>query len=87
MKAFPPKLVTVVHAGLALAGFLSLVIYAFVTEQPNKHYETLIMLGIAGMPGLWLLLSKNSAFNKGIAIAYSLLGMFGFLWLLTFIIT
>ncbi|MDX5421667.1 MAG: hypothetical protein LPK14_05385 [Hymenobacteraceae bacterium] len=88
MKGFPPKIVTISHVGLAVAGYLSLVIYAFVTEQPEKHYHTLVILCIAGLIGLWLLLSKKPKHTiKGVAIAYSLVGMFGFLWLLTFIIT
>ncbi|WP_299761250.1 hypothetical protein [uncultured Pontibacter sp.] len=88
MKGFPPKMVVFAHIGLAVAGYLSLIIYAFVTEQPEKHYHTLVMLAIAGLIGLWLLLSKKPVHTlKGAAIAYSLVGMFGFLWLLTFIIT
>lgn len=88
MKGFSPKMVTLAHVGLVVAGYLSLIIYGFVTEQPEKYYHTLVMLGIAGLIGLWLLLSKKPVHTlKGVAIAYSLVGMFGFLWLLTFIIT
>ncbi|MDX5482982.1 MAG: hypothetical protein LPK07_14990 [Hymenobacteraceae bacterium] len=88
MNISPPQKLTFAHTGLAIAGYLALVIYAFVTEQPEKHYHTLIILGIAGLIGLWLLLSKRPVHTlKGGAIAYSLIGMFGFLWLLTFIIT
>ncbi|ARS38148.1 hypothetical protein [Pontibacter actiniarum] len=86
MNMSPPPKLTYAHVGLAVAGYLALVIYAFVTEQPEKHYHTLIILGIAGLIGLWLLLTKKPV-HTGAAIAYSLVGMFGFLWLLTFIIT
>ncbi|MEX2336804.1 MAG: hypothetical protein WD555_06000 [Fulvivirga sp.] len=88
MKASPPKKVKVLHIALAVAGYIALVIYAFVTEQPEKHYDTLVMLSIAGLLGLWLLLSKKPVHVlKGMAIVYSLAGMFGLLWLLTFVIT
>lgn len=50
-------MLTLAHVALAVAGYLSLVLYAFVTEQPEKHYHTLIMLAIAGAVGLWLLVS------------------------------
>lgn len=82
-----PRLLVMVHAALAAAGFLSLVVYTLVTEKHHKHYETLVMLGLAGLLGLLVWIGKvPEAGKRGWLIAYSLLGMTGLWWLLTFLI-
>ena len=82
-----PTSLVLTHVTLAGLGFLALVIYAFTTEQPEKHYYTLAMLAIAGIVGLWLLFSGGSVYRlKALAITYSLLGMFALFWLLTFVV-
>lgn len=82
-----PGILITSHVSLAALGFISLLIYALTTEEPQKHYHTLTLLSIAGVSGFLLWFSSGSLFRKKLlAILYSMLGMFGFLWLLTFII-
>jgi TctA family transporter len=83
----PPQKPALLHTVLAFAGFIALVIFAFVTEKHHKHIETLIMLAIAGAIGIFVLVGNiTERGKKGWLIAYSLTGMFGLWWLLTFII-
>lgn len=83
----PPQKPALLHVILAFAGFIALVIFAFTTEKHHKHIETIIMLAIAGLIGILILAGNlNERAKKGWLIAYSLTGMFGLWWLLTFII-
>lgn len=81
-----PRMLVMLHAGLAVAGFLALLIYTFVTEKHEKHYNVLVMLALAGLIGLWVWMGKPGLSKAGWLIAYMLIGMFGLLWLLTFLI-
>jgi TctA family transporter len=83
----PPQKPALLHILLAFTGFIALVIFAFVTEKHHKHIETIVMLAIAGAIGIFMLAGKISdKAKKGLLILYSLTGMFGLWWLLTFII-
>lgn len=76
-----------IHRLLVAAGIISLVIFALVTEKHHKHVETIIFLVIAVIIGSAASSRKISNEGKrGILIIYFLTGMFGLLWLLTFII-
>ncbi|MGK7391517.1 MAG: hypothetical protein ACNS60_14275 [Candidatus Cyclobacteriaceae bacterium M2_1C_046] len=88
MDMQPPKKIILLHVALFALGFIALGIYGLVTEEGNKHIETLIMLAIAIVLGVWMWLGKFSAHKlKILSICYTLIAGFGMLWLLTFIIT
>lgn len=82
-----PRMTWLLHLGFVVLGVIALVIYAFVTDSGEKRIDVLVMLGIAAIPGLWLLLGKmGTGTRKGVALVYGLTGMFALCWLLTFVI-
>ncbi len=75
------------HIVLVAAGIVALIIYVLFTNNHEKHINVLVMLGIALIPGLFLLSGKSgTSRGKGFAVAYGLTGLFALLWLLTYLI-
>lgn len=75
------------HAVLVAAGIVALILYAMFTNDHEKHINVLVMLGIAVIPGLFLLRGKSVTHRgKGLAVTYGLTGLFALLWLLTYLI-
>ncbi|SDM55336.1 hypothetical protein SAMN05421823_115100 [Catalinimonas alkaloidigena] len=78
----PPRRLVGVHLGLAVLGFLALVVYAISTDQPHKHGDTLTLLSIAALLGGVVWRTPRLPW----IIAYALAGGFAVLWLLTYLI-
>lgn len=81
-----PKMTWLAHLILVALGAVALLMYALSTESVEKHYNVLIILGIAFIPGLLLFTQKSPAGRKSMAMLYGLIGMFGLFWLLTYVI-
>jgi ACR3 family arsenite efflux pump ArsB len=85
MKA--PNTIRLTHIVSLIIGILLMIIYAWTTGKHEKHFDVLIMLGIALIPGSLLLWGKLAKGAKiALSIVYGLTGMFALWWLLTFII-
>ena len=82
-----PKMTWTIHLIMVILGIAALIIYAFVTESSAKHYNILIIFGIALIPGLLILFGKGgTGTKKALAMVYGLIGLFGFFWLLTYVL-
>lgn len=82
----PPKSLVWAHIALAALGVLSLLIYAIATPNPDKHWASLIMFGIAGILGILLAMSSKPLSKLAWLAAYTTTGMFALFWFLSFII-
>jgi|GEM_PF-2688202 len=75
------------HAVMVAAGIVALLFYALFTNNHEKHINVLVMLGVAVIPGLFLLIGKSGNLKgKGLAVVYGITGLFALLWLLTYLI-
>lgn len=82
-----PRLTWIIHLIAIILGLTALIIYGLSTENIEKHYNILIMMALALVPGLMLLFGKSgSRTRKTLAMVYGFLGLFGFFWLLTYVL-
>ena len=82
-----PKMIRLLHVVFVVLGIAALITYALTTESNVKHYNVLVILGIAMLPALWILFGSTvKGLKKALATVYALIGMFGLFWLLTFVI-
>lgn len=82
-----PKMTWMIHLIMVILGVAALIIYAFATENVEKHYNILVIFGIALIPGLLILFGKRgTGTKKALAMLYGLIGLFGFFWLLTYVL-
>lgn len=82
-----PKMTWMIHLVFVILGIAALIIYALSTENVEKHYNILVILGIALIPGLMILFGKRgTGTKKALAMVYGLVGLFGFFWLLTYVL-
>lgn len=82
-----PKMTWMIHLIMVTLGVAALIIYAFATESNEKHYNILVIFGIALIPGFLILFGKRgTGIKKALAMVYGLTGLFGFFWLLTYVL-
>ncbi|WP_029038219.1 hypothetical protein [Salinimicrobium xinjiangense] len=82
-----PKMTWMIHLIMVILGVVALIIYALATENVEKHYNILVIFAIALIPGLLILFGKRgTGTKKALAMVYGLIGLFGFFWLLTYVL-
>lgn len=82
-----PRMTWMIHLIMVILGVVALIIYALATEKVEKHYNILVIFGIAMIPGLLILFGKRGmGTKKALAMVYGLIGLFGFFWLLTYVL-
>lgn len=81
-----PKITWMTHLITVILGIAALLIYALATEKVEKHYNILVIFGIAMIPGLLIFGKRGAGTKKALAILYGLIGLFGFFWLLTYVL-
>ncbi len=83
-----PRNLLLAHVALAVLGWLALLIYAIATNNADKHLDALVLLTIALLIGAWLWShSRRRRPSPLLVITYVMMGMIGFWWLLTYVIT
>ncbi|GHA25436.1 hypothetical protein GCM10007103_03340 [Salinimicrobium marinum] len=81
-----PKMTWMIHLVAVALGLTALIIYAFVTESQEKHYNLMVIFGLALIPALMMFVQKSMAVKKALALVYGFIGLFGFFWLLTYVL-
>ncbi|MBU1823248.1 MAG: hypothetical protein KKG00_17340 [Bacteroidetes bacterium] len=83
-----PRKLILLHAACFIPGLLLLILYAILTDQPEKQVDTLVVISVTALVGLYLFLrvKKNQPVRKWLAILYQALGMAGVMWLFTYVL-
>ncbi|MCJ8163389.1 hypothetical protein MKJ04_00945 [Pontibacter sp. E15-1] len=86
-KPLTQMLVKVHTLTFALA-LVSLILFAIITDKPEKQLDTIVVLLVTILVGGYLYMGhkRNGAIRKWLAIVYQALGMGGLIWLLIFVL-
>lgn len=81
----PPKAIVIIHGTLAALGIIVLLIYALTTDQPHKHWDSLIIFLLAATGGIYLVSRdiRHKDVPKWVAILHGGIGLTGLIWILT----
>ncbi len=80
----PPKAIVFAHGAAAVLGILVLLTYALTTEKHHKHWDSLIVFGLAAIVGLYLFSRdiRHKNVPKWVAVLHGGVGLGGFAWIL-----
>ncbi|GAB3833861.1 hypothetical protein [Pontibacter rugosus] len=83
-----PKKLLMIHAGSFVLGLLLLILFAIITDKPEKQIATIVTFSVAALIGFLLFMQKkkHQHMQKWLAIVYQAIGMGGLIWLLIFVL-
>lgn len=83
-----PKAVVFAHGAGAILGIIVLLTYALTTERHHKHWDSIIIFGIAGVIGLYLVSRdiRHKKIPKWAALIHGAIGLGGLAWILIHIL-
>ncbi len=81
----PPKGIVIAHGTLAALGIIILLIYALTTDEPHKHWDSIIIFVLAATGGIYLVSRdiRHKDVPKWVAIVHGAIGLTGLIWILT----